>query len=170
FDLATKADANGNPEIDAADKTVLHVTPEEIEELAHHYASGQTLWRVALTHFSTNDLNWPYGLPSDACNGDPDCQPDGPSASNPNPDQQCEANGSVIECQGQVLGESVPVTGTPYRLQYASDRVAGRREAYRLEIPLIGKVVPPSLKRIDLVIQVAGKLETHSFPCPCDGV
>jgi hypothetical protein len=32
----------------------------------------------------------------------------------------------VIECQNQILGEVLPITGAPYSLNYRSDRVPGR--------------------------------------------
>lgn len=44
-------------------------------------------------------------------------------------DAVCTAAGSVIGCENQSLGEVVPITGTPFRLHYQSDRVAGGREA-----------------------------------------
>ena len=32
----------------------------------------------------------------------------------------------------------MPIAGTPYTLMYSSDRMPGRKEAYRLDIPLSG--------------------------------
>ncbi|HZH79076.1 MAG TPA: hypothetical protein VEY88_23820 [Archangium sp.] len=48
--------------------------------------------------------------------------------------------GSVIECQNQVLGESLPLTGTPIRLHFSSERVPGRRDKHTLRIPVSGAV------------------------------
>jgi RHS repeat-associated protein len=169
--LATKVDGNGNPIHDPSDETVLGVTAGELVELSSLYAAGQKLWRVPITHFTPWDANWPYGPPSDSCkDADTSCQPDTPNDPDPKPDDSCKGSGSVIECQAQVLGESMPITGTPYSLHYASDRVPGRREAYRLTIPVVGTQVPQSLKRIELVVQVAGKQFKQTYTCPCAGL
>ncbi|MGK4006806.1 RHS repeat-associated core domain-containing protein [Sorangium sp. So ce1036] len=85
----------------------------------------------------------------------------------PMPDA-CEETGSVIECENQILGESVPIAGTPLRLHYRSDRVPGRKAAYALTIPLSRRGVPASLERIDLVIEIAGRRFEERFACPCE--
>jgi hypothetical protein len=72
-------------------------------------------------------------------------------------------NGSNIEPQNQILGESIGITGTPFSLNYSSDRVSGRSDYATVAIPLSGASVPTSLKRIDLEIQVAGRMFTQSF-------
>src|SRR5262249_46559963 len=90
----------------------------------------------------------------------------GPGHPTPIPDP-CEEAGSLIECQNQTLGESIDVAGTPFRLHYRSDRVPGRKGLSTLEIPLSRGGVPPSLKRIDVVVEVAGRQFKQAFPCPC---
>ena len=50
--------------------TTLGVTYAERQSLAGLYPSGQSLWRVPLTHFSTGDSNWPGGPPDDATGPD----------------------------------------------------------------------------------------------------
>ena len=135
----------------------LGVTDAERMQLATAYAAGQSLWRVQIEHFSPYDINWPTKPPDDA---ETASQP--PTSSEP---QQClaEASGSIIECQNQVLGERVALTGVPHRLNYRSSRVAGRSEARTLEIPIGGSGVPVSLKRIELSIEIAGQIHTQSF-------
>ena len=44
-----------------------------------------------------------------------------PPANQPAEDTACEC-GSIIDVQNQLLGEALPVTGTPYRLYYSSGR------------------------------------------------
>ncbi|WP_438031829.1 hypothetical protein [Sorangium sp. So ce204] len=80
----------------------------------------------------------------------------------------CEESGSVVECENQILGESVPLAGTPFELHYRSDRVPGRKAAYALTIPLSRRGVPASLERIDLVVEVAGRRFEERFACPCE--
>jgi hypothetical protein len=57
-------DTNGDGVVDdAGDLAALGVTDSERQELATRYSAGQSLWRVPITHFSDNDMNWPVGLP-----------------------------------------------------------------------------------------------------------
>jgi hypothetical protein len=58
----------------------------------------------------------------------------------------------------------VGVTGTPFRLHYESDRVPGFQAAYTLRVPVSDEDLPASLKRIDVEIQVAGRVFTDSLP------
>jgi len=146
---------------DATAMSALGITDAERERLASLYTPGQSLWRVPITHFTPWDHNWPYGPPEDAeqpapppMRGDPVDKQDDP---------ECQ-DGSIIECQNQTLGEVIPITGTPFTLNYRSDRVAGRVAANTLDIPLSGDSVPADLKRIDVEISVAGKIVKQSFP------
>lgn len=147
----------------AAALTALGVTDQERTRIALLYPAGQTLWRMPITHFSTWDANWGW---------EPDCNPAAQSCqpSQPQPtaddlvDTQNEQCGSVIGCENQTLGESVPVNGTPWQLHYKSDRVPGRKSAYTLSIPLSGATLPTTLKSIELVVSVAGRQFTQSFP------
>ena len=156
-------DTDGDNAIDdAATLATLGITDAERAQLATLYAAGKTLWRVPIAHFTPWDCNWPYGPPDDAePPGQPppdndDGQPPPNNGPEPDPDKQCN---SVIECQNQILREAVAITGTPFRLHYASDRVPGRRSD--LWIPLSSDTVPVSLKRIDLEVEVAGQLFTQ---------
>src|SRR5262249_39430533 len=69
-----------------------------------------------------------------------------------------------VECQNQTLGETVPIVGTPFSLNYRSNRVPGHRAANRLSIPLSGATIPDSLMRIDLEVLVAGRRFSQQFP------
>jgi len=146
---------------DAATLATLGITEAEREQLAGLYQPGQSLWRVAISHFSTWDCNWPFGPPPDAT---------GPNQPSPDFDDKIDSGdagecpGCVVEAQNQILRESADVVGTPLSLHYASDRVPGRKTAYQLEIPLSGDTVPASLKHILLEIEVAGRLFSYEFP------
>lgn len=149
---------------DAATLAELGVTDAERTEVAALYVPGQSLWRVPLPHFTwPYDCNWPYGPPEDA-EFPPGEQPEGDSCV----DNPCnDAGNSVIECQNQVLRERIPAVGTGFTLNYGSNRVEGRKAAYKLEIPVSSETIPDSLKRIDLVIEVAGRrFEEHFAPAP----
>ena len=61
----------------------------------------------------------------------------------------------------------MPITGTPYSLDYLSSDAAGQNYLYSLNIPLIGATVPASLQQITLSVQVAGQLFSETFsPTP----
>ncbi len=144
---------------DAAKLGALGITAQELVRLASIYPAGETLWRVQVSHLSTWDCNWPYGPPSDAeYPGQPDPGQVGRGLNDPCPDR-----GSVIECQNQVLGESLRLAGTPYHLHYRSNRVHGHAAGRTLRIPLSGSSIPGSLIGIRLEVEVAGQRFSAMF-------
>ncbi|HWR90130.1 MAG TPA: hypothetical protein VN260_07715, partial [Dissulfurispiraceae bacterium] len=139
------------------------VTSEERQLLASLYTAGQTLWRVPIPHFTQPyDLNYgivpPLGATVGALAG---AVPGNANYQN----RPCTSqNYGCIEYQNQVFGENVTVTGTPHRLHYSSDRVAGYVAANSLKIPLSDAATPPALKRIDLEVLFGGCKLAQSFP------
>jgi len=153
------ADLDTDGDGPADNGVALGITEAERQQLASRYAAGTSLWRVPVSHLSTWDANWGFGPPPDAqpyqgLAPQPDPQPNEPN--------QCE--GSIVDCQDQTLGEVLRVAGTPFSLSYKSDRAPGRTAAYSVDISLSGSAVPASLTRIDLEVQVAGRLFTQTFP------
>jgi RHS repeat-associated protein len=160
-------DGGGNP-AEAAALEELGISEDERRELALLYTPGQSLWRVPVEHFTPWDCNWPAGPPADGVRpgeGDQDLPEVHTDDQEDKPNEDC---GSIIECQNQLMGQRVPVTGTPFTLNYRSDRVPGRKAAYTLDIPLSGAILPDSLKRIDLHITIAGRNFMQSFPAETD--
>lgn len=49
-------------------------------------------------------------------------------------DPNCEL-GSILTCQNQGLGESAPIVGVPFALEYRSERVPARTAGRTLNIP-----------------------------------
>jgi RHS repeat-associated protein len=141
--------------------TALGITGSERTQLAALYQPGTSLWRVPMIHFSKWDSNMSFAPPPGSTS---------PNQSDPNnlplscPNGPNVSTGSIIECQNQILGETVPLVGTPSSLNYSSDRVPGRKTAYSLNFSLSGPVIPPPLARIDFYIYVAGKVFRQSFP------
>ena len=180
-------DTDGDGLADApAALAALGITPDEQAEIAVFASAGDTLWRIPVTHFTPWDFNWGFGPPPDACAPfDPVCmggvpvggnggngaagagQPSGTPSGNQPTDDPCKQPGSIIECDNQILGERVPLAGTPFHLSYRSDRAPGRTAARALDIPLSGATLPPSLQRIDLAVDVAGRSFSASVTCPC---
>ena len=146
------------------------ITAAEQAALASVYAAPTSLWRVSIPHFSPWDFNWGWGPPPDA--GAPSVP--GAMQSSPVPDDGCQSddsfapNGSTIECQNGILHESIPIAGTPYALEYSSDRVVGFEAQSRLEIPLTGPTLPAAPpETVQLQIQVAGRTFQEAFaPSP----
>ena len=92
----------------------------EQQLLAGLYAgqSGKSLWRVAVQHFSSWDLN--LGDAAGQRARSPDRTPPKPPKPKPKPRDVC--GGSILECENQILRESVPVVGTPYSLRHSAKR------------------------------------------------
>ena len=143
--------------------TALGITDAERTELATLYTPGKSLWRATMSHFSSGDLNWPLICRIIGCEPATDNDPD----KDPTDPDHCDVNGSTIECQNQTLGETLGVNGAPYSLNYRSDRVKGRKSAYKINIPITDATTPPGLIRVDLKVVVAGQNHSYSFsPTP----
>jgi sugar lactone lactonase YvrE len=148
--------------------TALSVTDDERARLAQLYAPGQTLWRVPINHFTPWDFNWPYGPPDDAepPPGDDD-DDDDDDDNDPKPDDPNCEEGSVIGCEDQTLGETLPIAGTAWQLHYRSDRTSGRRVANTLVIPVSGPTIPASLAAMRVEVTIAGRVYQQTFaPAP----
>ena len=155
-------DGDGNP----ADATVLAtfgISDEERRELATLYSEGKSLWRVPIQHFTPWDCNWPYGPPDDA-EAPPNTPPDSRDGRDPPPNDRCEVSGCTIDVQAQVLGEEIAVTGTPYTLQYRSDRVPGGGNV--VDIQVYDDTAPPSLKKAGAEVYIAGRQHEAIFISP----
>ncbi len=163
-DLDTDGDGIAD---DAAKLAALNITVAERERLAALYPAGSSLWRVQVTHLSTWDCNWPFMMPRDAV---------APKQKIESKDKQklCGTCGeaaaptvlpanSTVEAENQTLRESLALTGTGLSLNYASDRVPGKTAANQVVVPLSGATLPASLKRIDMVVEVAGRKYEQSF-------
>ncbi len=155
------ADGDGDPETDA-ELEGLGIDFDERAKIAELRTPGESLWRVRIPHFTEPyDCNWGILFPDDA-----EPPPDPPQPP-PDPPNKCEGSGSIIECETQVLREVLPLAGTEFSLNYASNRVPGRKDYRTMRIPLSGPAVPASLKRIDLEVKVGGLSWKESFaPLP----
>ena len=158
-------DVNGDGAADSGIAlTDLGITDAERERLAILYAAGQTLWREQLTHLSTWDFNYAW-----IKTGDDKYKNEIPQSQishNP-PNNPCPTGGSIIECESQVLRETVPTTGTPFSLNYRSDLVPGHKASRTVKIRVSGPTLPTDLVDIQLTIQIAGQAHVlHFTPAP----
>jgi RHS repeat-associated protein len=147
-------DGSGNPAIASA-LAVWGITDSERTRLAQLYAVGKTLWRVPITHFSFHDLNYGWGAPSDATASDQHI--------NGQPSGGCDTSGSIIGCTRQTLGESLPIAGTPFTLNYDSGRVPGNAAPRTLDVGITGAHPPASLVGATIEVDVAGRIFTQDF-------
>jgi RHS repeat-associated protein len=141
---------------DAATLIALGITDAERQQLAVQYSAGDSLWRSVVNHFTPITWCWPYGAP------DGTTAPDLEELDEEEP-ENCEQEGSIIECQNQILGETVRLTGSPFTLNYRNSRTEGRKSNYRVEIPLRGASINPKVTRIFLKIRIASKVEEFEF-------
>jgi hypothetical protein len=135
----------------------LGISDDEIQLLSELYTPGQSLWRVMVPHFSTWDCNWPFAPPEGAT---------APTFSLSNwlsKGNPCAMPGSIIFPDTQVLGESIPIVGTNFQLNYFSNRSTSRLADYTVEIPLTGGELPPELKAVELEVLIAGQRYQRRF-------
>ena len=182
-------DGSGLP-ADAATLDELGITDDERVQLAVLYTPGTSLWRMEIPHLTPWDANWPVGPSEDAVpppaddieDDDDDDDPDPEEPTDPEdpetpPDPEREEDnetepdcddGSVIECQNQVLGESVGIPGTGMSLHYASDRVPGRGGSRHVRLRLSEATIPSTLAEIELEIRIGGHRFVEFFSAAPD--
>jgi RHS repeat-associated protein len=156
-------DGNGRAQLDVTgdgvadgvnELNLLGISDYELVQLAGTYPAGSDLWR-ALVPRSTGagDLNFPWVEVGSA------------------PTQGavqagCSSRGSdPIRCQlqAQTAFQSVGLVGSPFTLNYASDRTQGNAADRKLDITLTGATLPPFLLRVELEVDVAGQRFRGSF-------
>ena len=115
----------------------VQITTEERYQLAQLYSIGDELMRVRMNHFTMGDLNLGFSRGKECPPGNKPCDLPPPKTA-AHKDCSQTVSGSIIECQNQVLGERIPIKGTPYSLHYQSDRTPGFKAAYHLDIPVTG--------------------------------
>jgi len=159
---AADVDTDGNGTADNAGMSLAE--RQQLHGLHQGSSLPKTLWRVPITHFSAWDFNWSMGPPEGALG------PKGDPSTN-FLEKLCTKRGSIVRCQDQVLGESLPLVGAPYHLSYSSDRTPGFKSAYTLKIPRTGDTVPGVLQAIDVEVEIAGQKHaapTLTSPFPAD--
>jgi RHS repeat-associated protein len=178
-------DVDGDGSADqGASLSALGITSEELAEVGRLYATGKTLWRVQIDHFTPWDCNWPYLPPPDAPyppppppplppppppppeNSPPENPPEGDDDSDPPPPEEpgdCEdPQHSTIHCYNQALSETVAIAGTDIALSYHSTRAPeARRRGFRVTIT---EGTPhQDLVRATARIETAGQRAERSF-------
>ena len=130
---------------------------------AGQYTPGDTVWRVAIAHFTSYDFNCSLSLPLDAIGPNP---PKDPFVGDDSLPQPCPVNiGSAVNSRERVLHEDLDLPGTGLSLHYATDRTTDY--FHRIIVPASGDTVPASLDKIIVEVAVAGRvLRQELAPAP----
>ncbi len=147
-------DSNGDTLPDSqARLDSLGITSNELSQLAGEYAVGDTVWRVRMTHFSKPDANCNIGLLGLLSQYGSRAWQFILRLVNP-----CLAEGaSTVECESHVLRDRIAVAGTPFSLNYRSDRAPGDLATKTLRFKLFQGSPPPDLARVVVRLDVAGR-------------
>jgi len=160
---ALDADGNGQPN----DLNNNGLFSDEVKGLgdSERYAPESTFWRVAVTHFTPWDCNWPFGPPDDAVSPNPEGEPDADQQKDEEKDCKTGNIASFVEERSRIFHEDISIPGTDMTLHYASNRVQGYKTV--INVPASGDQVPASLKRIIVNVKLAGRiLEQILEPLP----
>lgn len=145
-------DASGDGQPDNATQLALHgIDDTERATIAGLYPSGGSVWRVRVSHFSPYDCNFGPWIPWPT--SDP---PRNPGDPNSNP---CPKAGSIIGCEDQSLGESIPIVGTPFELRYQSRAARGRSVESRAVLKVTDSAIQnlSELQLVRVTGQIAGQ-------------
>jgi RHS repeat-associated protein len=135
------------------------IDPSELGVIGARYAAGATLWRTHVSHFSPWDMLFPVGAPPGAA------APRVPNVFSRPLETPTRRGPSVVE--RQALSQSIPVAGTPYTLEYQSDRTSGFAPNFTLDIPLTGDELPAGVRAVISVVEIAGqRFEELLAPAP----
>lgn len=145
---------------DAATLAALGIDESERAAIATEFVAGRVLWRSSLAHFSAWDCNWGFGPPIGARPPPPPRDPGGG-----NPDCQSLRSGSIIGCEFQTLGETLPLVGTPFALNFDTSRTPGYRSELRIQYT-DATSLPSSLLRAHIDVDVAGRHFAYERPAP----
>ncbi len=81
--------------------------------------------------------------------------------------EAAECPGCIIHVETQVLGERIPVVGTPFSLNYVSERIFDFRANSTVNIPVTGPTVPVNVINSKVTIEVVGQIfEFEQLPAP----
>jgi RHS repeat-associated protein len=149
---ALDADGNGQPN-DLNNNGLFNDEVKGLDD-SESYAPESTFWRVAVSHFSPWDCNWPYGPQGDAISPNPEGEPDADQQKDE--ERDCKEHiSSFVEERSRIFHEDIPIPGTDITLHYASNRVQGYKTV--IDVPASGDQVPASLKEIIVNVDLAGR-------------
>ena len=131
------------------------ITASDLIRLADRYKKGAQLWHGNVSHFSGHSVQVPVNAPKGASG------PSGIGIRKGVLDRPSRRGSALVEYQA--VQKSVPVTGTPYALEFQSHRSLAYKSGYQLELPLTSGTVPKGLKRITARVSIAGQTFNGTF-------
>ena len=145
-------DGSGHAATDAA-LTALGIDAEERAAIAQTQSLGATFFRMTVQKLGAFDVSLPYAV-SEGTGG---VEPKVPGQLAPLADPTVPA----ALAETRVLAQSIPLAGTPFTLQYHSNRVLGDRRGRQLDIPAMGTSVSNGLSGGFVQVEIAG--QRHEF-------
>lgn len=153
-------DLNGDGNADPPSELLAEGMDEaERAKLAELYPDGTQLWRMEAQHFSPWDINMGLAL----IDGSIPPELDDLKKLLQSLNCQSKKSGSVIDCESRVLGESVPMVGTPFTLNYRASRAPGFAAARHVSVQIVGPTVPSVLSFVRVLVHVAGTVHSHDY-------
>lgn len=70
--------------------------------------------------------------------------------------------GSIVDIENRGVGESIPITGTSFSLNYFSEWSYGRPGEYTIQIPLVGDALRQDITSFDVIIKHNGAVVANS--------
>jgi RHS repeat-associated protein len=122
----------------------------ELQQLAATYATGSSLWRMPMAHFTPVDFN---NALSATNRTKPQTQSPRPI---PSPCDNCPNDYGTANFTSQVFEEAIPLVGVAMALHYSSARVPDYRELAQAVVPLLPTVVPDGVIGVSLRSEIAG--------------
>jgi RHS repeat-associated protein len=122
------------------------------------FMPGDTLMRAEITHFSTVDLNAPWGPASilGAIEAAVDFYLGLPWLDFFGFGQDSDCNGSYTERRSRAVHEDIPVLGTGMTLHYSSKRTSGYK--MKVSIPVSRDSIPDDVKTLIARVRVGGRM------------
>jgi YD repeat-containing protein len=155
-------DGSGKAASDAA-LAALGIDAEERAAIAQTHSLGATFLRLAVQKLGAYDVSFPFAVGEGSGGVDPKL----PGQLAPLADPTLPAAAPVTG----VLSESIPLAGTPFTLEYHSDRVLGDRRGRQLSIPAMGTSVSSGISGGLVDVQIAGQRQLFSVsPTPSAAV
>jgi YD repeat-containing protein len=154
-------DGSGNP-ASSASLAALGIDDEERAALAGTYTIGAAFFRLPIRALGSLDV----GLPFRSDEGTGGVDPKAPGQLAPLDDPSIAA----APAEGQVLAQSLPLAGTPFTLEYRSNRVLGSKLGRQIAIPAVGTTVSTTLLGSIVDVRVAGQRHTFSLPATASTV
>jgi RHS repeat-associated protein len=166
--IADALDGDGDDQPDDLNGNGIFADEVKGLEDPQKYQPDSTFWRVAVDHFTPQDLNWAYGTIASLTPLIPQ-GPEGSISPNPNgtpstegakfeepikPPDNIKCLNSYVENRSRVFHEDIPIPGTDITLHYTSNRVEGFH--HRITVPASGETIPNGLKGIIVKVEIAG--------------